>query len=81
MYRELLITLALAVITIATLVVAGNRGWQGTADMCVDGDQCFCERDRGGLIRTPANTLSNFGFVAAGLGIALYPRIEDRSRR
>jgi len=71
MYRELLVTLALACLTIAALIVVGSQGWQGTADMCVDGDQCFCERDRGGLIRTPANTLSNVGFIMAGLGIAL----------
>jgi hypothetical protein len=81
MYRELLIAVTLACVTIGALLVAGSYGWQGTADMCVAGDQCFCERDRGGLIRTPANTLSNLGFVVAGLGIALTLGIERRQKR
>jgi hypothetical protein len=77
-YRELLIVLALSCASIGALAAAGWNGWRGMPDMCVVDGQCFCERDRGGLIRTPANTLSNFGFVAAGLGIATVLALQRR---
>jgi hypothetical protein len=80
-FREVLIVFAVTCVSIAALVVAGSIGWRGTLDTCVVGDQCFCERDRGGLIRTPANTLSNFGFVAAGFGIAAILGVERRRGR
>jgi hypothetical protein len=80
-YRELWIALVLATACTAALVVVGSNGWLGEADACVVGDQCFCERDRGGLIRTPANTLSNFGFIVAGLSIALTLGLERRQGR
>jgi len=80
-FRELVVVIALTCVSIGTLVVAGSMGWRGTPDPCVVGDQCFCERDRGGLIRTPANTLSNFGFVAAGLGVATILGVERRRGR
>lgn len=81
MYRELLIALAVACLSIGALAAVGWNGWHGTLDMCVAGDQCFCERDRGGLIRTPANTLSNLGFVAAGGGIAFFLGWQRRRGR
>lgn len=80
-YREFFVTLAVACVSIGALAAIGWDGWHGTPDMCVVGDQCFCERDRGGLIRTPANTLSNFGFIAAGLGIALFLGRERKNGR
>lgn len=71
-YRELWIAFFLVVVSIAALAAIGQRGWPGNPDECLVGDQCFCERDRGGLIRQPANTLSNLGFVFAGLAIAAH---------
>jgi hypothetical protein len=70
-YREFLLALAIALSSVAGLAAVGADGWHGASDACVDGDQCFCERDRGGWIRTPANTVSNVGFIVAGLAIAL----------
>jgi hypothetical protein len=71
--------LTVAVGSIVALTLMGWNGWSGTPDDCVTGDQCFCERDRGGLIRTPANTISNLGFITAGLGIA-FVLGRDRQR-
>jgi hypothetical protein len=78
-YREPVIAVLVACVSIGALAAAGWGGWHGVADACVTGDQCFCERDRGGLIRTPANTISNLGFVAAGLGIAFFLGRNRRS--
>lgn len=69
-YAELAVTAALVALAVAALAWAGADGWQGRPDGCLVGGQCFCERDRGGWLRQPANTLSNLGFVAVGLGIA-----------
>lgn len=70
--RELAVALALTALATGALFAAGAGGWSGRPDGCLVGGQCFCERDRGGLVRQPANTLSNLGFVAAGLGIGAH---------
>lgn len=67
---ELWLTAALAALATAALFAAGVGGWEGRADGCLVGGQCFCELDRGGLVRQPSNTLSNLGFVVAGLLVA-----------
>jgi hypothetical protein len=69
-YAELVVTAVSAGLAITLLLAAGSGGWEGTEDGCLVGGQCFCELDRGGWVRQPANTLSNLGFVAAGLAIA-----------
>lgn len=69
-YAELWIALALTIVSLVALLGAGWGGWRGALDQCVVGDQCFCERAQAGLIAERANTLSNLGFIAAGLGIA-----------
>lgn len=80
-WRELSITTTLTVLAVALLISAGWSGWTGREDGCLVNGQCFCERDRGGLVRQPANTASNLGFVAAGLGIALALGIERQRGR
>lgn len=69
-WAELAITAGLAFLAMGTLFYVGLLGWEGRPDGCLVDGQCFCELDRGGLIRQRANTLSNLGFVAVGLAIA-----------
>jgi ceramidase len=58
---------ATAVVSTGLLVVAVGAGWLG-AD--VGRGANFCEAARDGWVKQPANTLSNLGFVVAGLVIA-----------
>ncbi len=58
---------ATAVVSSGLLALAVWRGWLG-AD--VGRGAGFCEAARDSLVRQPANTFSNLGFVAAGLLIA-----------
>lgn len=46
------------------LYLAVTNGWLGTSSIA---NRYFCELARDGLIKEPANTWSNIGFVAAGL--------------
>ena len=69
-WLEVALTASLACVAIVALFGAGVGGWTGRPDGCLVGGQCFCELDRGGLLRQPANTLSNLGFVVVGLAIA-----------
>jgi hypothetical protein len=72
-------TAVATVFALAVLLALGVDGWPGTPSRCVASMEptCFCERLRPGLIAQPANTLSNFGFILVGLGIAGY---ADRRR-
>lgn len=82
--RELWIVLALAALATLAVFAPAAGGWPGAPDACLEGGaggQCFCERDRGGWIRQPANTASNLGFVAAGLAIAAQLARERRAGR
>lgn len=79
--RELWIVLALALAATLAVLAPGADGWQGATDACLVGGPCFCERDRGGWIRQPANTASNLGFVAVGLAIAAHLARERRAGR
>lgn len=65
----------------ALLAVAGQEGWSGAPNGCLQGGSCFCEADRGGFLRTPSNSLSNAGFALSGLGIALWLGYERRRGR
>lgn len=58
---------ATAIVTCGLLAVAIGRGWLGPDVGRGDG---FCEAARDALVRQPANTFSNLGFVVAGLAIA-----------
>ncbi len=64
--RPLVVTSLVAVLSTGLLALAVARGWLG-----VDTGRGanFCEA-AGGLVRQPANTFSNAGFVLVGLGIA-----------
>jgi hypothetical protein len=59
----LLLTAALSVLLGAALV----HGWFGPAGAA---NRYFCEYAQNGLLREPANTVSNLGFVVAGLASA-----------
>lgn len=63
----LLRTAAVAVVSVALLALAIAQGWLGPD---VGRGANFCEQAVDGVVRQPANTLSNAGFVLAGLLIA-----------
>ncbi len=57
---------ATAAVSLALMYFAARDGWLGTDVGRGDG---FCEAARSGLLRQPANSLSNLGFVVAGIAI------------
>ena len=63
-WRPFRAAVATAVVSTVVLTVAVVNGWLGE-DVGRGGD--FCEAARDGLVKQPANVLSNLGFVAAGL--------------
>jgi hypothetical protein len=63
----ILVATATAVVSCGALALAMWRGWLG-AD--VGRGAGFCEAGRDWVVRQPANTFSNVGFVVAGLLIA-----------
>lgn len=65
--RPLAVTGVVAVVSVGLLMLAVGFGWLG-AD--VGRGANFCEVARSGLVRQPANSWSNLGFVIAGLLIA-----------
>jgi len=65
--RPVLVTASVAVVSLGLLGAAVAGGWLG-AD--VDRGAGFCEA-AAGTVRQPVNTLSNLGFVVAGLAIAV----------
>lgn len=67
MRRPLLITSGVAFGSVALLGLAIAEGWLGPD---VGRGANFCEQAVDGLVRQPANTLSNAGFVIAGLLVA-----------
>jgi hypothetical protein len=66
---ELSVALAGAALAMGALFAVGIGGWPGAPNGCVARDTCFCEAFRPGLVRQPANTWSNLGFVAVGLAM------------
>lgn len=58
---------AVAVASVGLLAAALTFGWLG---LDVGRGASFCEAARDALVRQPANTFSNLGFVIAGLAIA-----------
>lgn len=68
---------AVAVTGIAAFVLALARGWLGPD---IGRGTGFCEAARAGLIKQPANTVSNLGFVAAGLAASWHASTAPRGR-
>ena len=64
--RPAVATLTTATVSIGLLALAVRFGWLG-AD--VGRGANFCEAARDGWVKQPANTLSNLGFVVAGLAV------------
>ena len=69
-YAELWITAAAVFVSLCVLAAFALAGWPGAPNRCLETFGCFCEAPRPGLVRQPANTFSNLGFVAVGLAIA-----------
>ena len=65
--RPLVVTGVIAVASVGLLMLAVSLGWLG-ADVGRGGN--FCERAHDGLVKQPANSFSNAGFVVAGLLVA-----------
>lgn len=61
------ITFAFALALIVLFLLALLNGWLG--EWSHTGDD-FCEASRPGIVKQPANTISNIGFVIAGLAVA-----------
>lgn len=62
-----MIASSVTVLSVALLAFAIGLGWLGP-DVGRGGN--FCEAERDGVVRQPVNTLSNAGFVVAGLLVA-----------
>ncbi len=74
----LTITTGVAVVSIAALTLAITQGWLGVD---VGRGATFCEAARDGLVKQPANSFSNLGFVLAGLLIARHVSRTDHGHR
>ncbi len=61
-----------AVVSLLLMYLAAHAEWLGPDVGRGDG---FCEAARAGLIRQPANALSNLGFVVAGLAVGWHARL------
>ncbi len=74
--RPLAVAAATAVVSVGLLALAVARGWLGPD---VGRGSGFCERTRTAsrLLVQPANSLSNLGFVVAGLAVAWYAGRTD----
>jgi hypothetical protein len=69
-YPEVWITVAAVLVSLAVLAAFALAGWPGAPNGCLETFGCFCEAPRPGLVRQPANTFSNLGFIAVGIAIA-----------
>lgn len=67
--RPVLVAAATALVSLATLVATVRLGWLGPD---VGRGAEFCEVHPEGTLRQPANTVSNLGFVLAGLAVGWY---------
>ncbi|WP_323799591.1 ceramidase domain-containing protein [Parasphingorhabdus sp.] len=71
------LTAVLSVITMLLLALLGPD-WSGYAPASCTETRCFCEMPRAGaLLLQPANSLSSFGYVFAGLLMILLARSRD----
>jgi hypothetical protein len=71
--RPVVVTGATAVLSSVLLAAGIWRGWLGPD---VGRGATFCETGRDWLVRQPANTFSNVGFVAAGLLVAWHAGVR-----
>ena len=71
----LLAAAATALVSSGLLVLAVRFGWLGPD---VGRGANFCETARDGYLKQPANSLSNLGFVVAGLAVGWRARRPDR---
>ena len=64
----------MGVVSLAGVIALGLHGWPGTIGVA---GMDFCEASRAGIIKQPANTLSNVGFMIAGLLIGWAASRDD----
>jgi Ceramidase len=74
--RPIIVAAATAAVSCGLLALAIWRGWLGVD---IGRGASFCEAARDWVIRQPANTFSNVGFVAAGLLIAWHASVRDNA--
>ena len=79
MSREVTITAAVVVASIALCTAFALADWPGAPNACVMEGDCYCDAKRPGPVAQPANTWSLIGFVLAGLWIARRSH-RDRSQ-
>lgn len=72
--RPLALAGAVAVLSTGLLALAVTFGWLGPD---IGRGANFCEAPRPGLVKQPANTWSNLGFVVAGLAIAWHAATDS----
>jgi len=80
-YAELWVVVGGVALALMVLVGFAAAGWPGQANGCIANQRCFCEAIGEGWVRQPANTWSNLGFIAVGLGIAAAPGRRRRAGR
>jgi hypothetical protein len=73
-YRIFLITIATAILSMTMFFISLYFGWFGPF---MEVGRKFCETMHLGLIKQPANTWSNLGFVFAGLAMAWHLTSEQ----
>ena len=63
-----------AFVSLLVMYLAARGAWLGPDVGRGDG---FCEAARSGLVKQPANALSNLGFVVAGLAVGWHARLPE----
>ena len=76
--RPIAVTGLVAAASLALLTAAITWGWLGPD---VGRGDNFCELAHSGLIKQPANTLSNLGFVVTGLLVALHASRREEAEQ
>jgi Ceramidase len=74
--RPIIIASATAIVSCGLLALAVWFGWLGPD---IGRGAGFCEAARDGVVRQPANTFSNLGFVVAGLLIAWHAGLRENT--
>ncbi|MFQ5523694.1 MAG: ceramidase domain-containing protein [Acidimicrobiia bacterium] len=82
-YRPTFLALAALGIFAVLFIIGGAIGWWAPAPykQTIGEVSRWCERVAGGLLREPANTLGNLGFVVSGLAMFLVLARDTKQQR
>ena len=82
-YRPTFIALSALVVFAVLFVIGGVTGWWAPApyEQAIGEVSRWCERVAAGLLREPANTLGNLGFVVSGLAMFLVLARDTKQQR